>query len=94
MACLYNTRGLVEFWRVLRTVTGLMFCPENAVACPRSPGEMAHWRVLLHSEFIEIYCDDRLMQCRGFSEALTRNIGFFVERAHLTVKHLHVHAFA
>jgi len=94
VACLYNMRGLVEFGRVLRTVTGPTFCPENAVACPVRPGDTARWRVLLRGEFIEVYCDDMLMQCFGFSAMPAKNIGFFVEQAQLTVTQLRVHAFA
>lgn len=94
IACLLNARGLYEFGRVIGSVAGPTFFAENAIERPVLIGRRATWRLLLRSEFVEMYVDDALVQCYGFSTPPVMNIGFFLEMGEMTVQEMRVYAFS
>jgi len=94
VACLVNARGLYEFGCVRRSVCGPTFTPENHVVRPSAAGEVHRWRVLVRGEFVELYVNDDLIQCFGFSRVPTRNVGVFVERGEVHLGTLRLHRFA
>lgn len=92
-ACLCGTRGMVELGIVKRGLCCPSFLPENQIPWPIKAGQAIHMKVLLRGEFIEVYIDDRLVHCYGFSTCVTHNIGFFTECEELTVHSLKAWAF-
>ena len=93
LGCLANRRGLYEFGSVGYGFCGPVFMPENHSLHPVPEGKPAHWRILIRGEFIELYVDDDLVQCYGFSKPATHNLGIFVERGGVEVKNLKVYRF-
>ncbi len=94
VACLANLRGLYEFGTVGFGPCGPVFMPENHTLRPIMPGATQHWRVLVRGEFVELYVNDELVQCFGFSRAPHHGIGFFVEQGTIEVNRMEVFRFA
>lgn len=90
VACLANRRGLYEFGRVCRGVVNPTFMAENHVLRFVPENKSLRWRLLIRGEFIELYVEDELLQCYGFSAPAVRNIGIFLERAEIEVSRMSV----
>jgi len=84
---------MAEFGIVKRGLCSPSFLPENQIPWPVSQGQTINMRALLRGEFIEVYIDDRLVHCYGFSKRAKRNIGVFAEYEKLTVHSMKACAF-
>ena len=93
VACLANARNLYEFGRVTSAPVGPTFFPEEHVPGDVGNGAFHDWRALVRGEFVELYVDNHLVQCFGFSTSPTRNVGFFAERTEVDVSDLRVYPF-
>lgn len=93
VACLLNMKGLYEFGRVTSGICGPTFIPENHVKAQISSGQKIKLRILLRGEFIEVYADDFLVQCYGFTKVAVHNVGVFVERGKIQLQGLQIYKF-
>ena len=94
VGCLANRQGLYEFGRISQAPCGPAFMAENHVLRNVPEGAVLHWRALVRGEFVELYVDDTLVQCYGFSALPVRNVGLFVERGEADLSALRIHRFA
>ena len=66
------------------------FTPEDDKQLPFSPGETAHWRLLLRDVHVELYVNDELVQCYTLRHRASGRLGFAVEAGTTTVKNVRV----
>ena len=91
-ACLANMRGVCEFGTVASGPCSPPFYREEFV--PWTPVRKSmKWRILLRSEFIEWYINDRLIGCHGFSRIPAGPLGIYAERCRVALTHLKVWRF-
>jgi hypothetical protein len=92
-AILFNTKGYVEFGTVTFNVCSPGFLLEHRVPWPVEAGRDLRVRALVKGEFAELYVEDRLVQCFGFTRPAASSIGLFAEWLAVGLRDLRVWEF-
>jgi hypothetical protein len=61
---------------------------ENQTAWPVGADRDFRVRALVNGEFVELYVDDRLVQCFGFTRPVAAGVGLFAEWLSVSMKDL------
>lgn len=85
VACLVNQKGFVEFGSARNGVCSPIFMPENQNVWPVCEGQSMMMRMLIRGEFIEVYIQNKLVQCYGFMKPVVKNVGIYAENCRIKI---------